>query len=81
MPTEMYMRVDPLVARKRSISSKMERIYFIVQIRFCCLKVYMMLCHLKNLNDVTAYSPCENIYTSRSVKSNLAYEMDLLNFI
>jgi len=34
----------------------------------------------KILNDVTTYTPCDNIYTIRSVKYNLDHQMVPLHF-
>lgn len=42
------------------------------------LTMYILSHHLENLNDMTTYSPCDNIYTIRFLKFALDHKIDPL---
>jgi hypothetical protein len=44
------------------------------------LTIYMMSCRLQVLNEVATYSSCDNIYISRSLKSNMDHKIDYFRF-
>jgi len=44
------------------------------------LTVYKMSCLLQVLNEEAAYSPCDNIYIIRSLKSNMDHKIDYFCF-
>ena len=71
MSIDVYMRIDPLVPRNMILSISWSILDLVISIT-----VYIVLHDLKILNDVTIYSPCGNIYTISSMKSNMPYEME-----